>query len=41
MGLPLPVTAQLISSDAACFESSFDAADVIKNDSEQFKFKTQ
>jgi cysteine-rich repeat protein len=40
--LALPVTAQLVNdANAVCFEGVFDTADVIKNETEQFKAKAQ
>jgi hypothetical protein len=40
--LALPVTAQLVhDSDGTCFESVYDAADVIRNDAGQFKAKAR
>jgi cysteine-rich repeat protein len=37
-GLPLPVRAQLITSDGpVCWEAAYDSSDVIHNDAEQFK----
>jgi hypothetical protein len=39
--LSLPVTAQLVNdTNGTCFEATYGAADVIKNDSTQFKAKT-
>lgn len=40
--LPLPVTAQLVNSGTSvCFGATYDTADVIKNDPDQFKAKAQ
>jgi len=36
-GLGYPVIAQVLTSDAACFEATFASTDEKKNDGEQFK----
>jgi len=40
--LPLPVTVQLVKSDTSvCFGATYDGGDVIKNEPDQFKAKSQ